>query len=71
MVNDELARSGHLEKVGAGVVGGGSKLQGVIELAEEVFNMPVRVATPQYVSGLIDVIRNHLFDRCRTFDFWE
>ena len=63
MVNDELARSGHLEKVGAGVVltGGGSKLQGVIELAEEVFNMPVRVATPQYVSGLIDVIRNPIY----------
>ena len=63
MVNDELARSGHLEKVGAGVVltGGGSKLQGVIELAEEVFNMPVRVATPQYVSGLVDVIRNPIY----------
>ena len=63
MINDELARSGYLEKVGAGVVltGGGSKLQGVIELAEEVFNMPVRVATPQYVSGLIDVIRNPIY----------
>ena len=63
MVNDELTRSGYLEKIGAGVVltGGGSKLQGAIELAEEVFNMPVRIATPQYVSGLIDVVRNPIY----------
>ena len=63
MVNDEITRSGYLEKIGAGVVltGGGSKLQGVIELAEEVFNMPVRIAIPQHVSGLGDVVRNPIY----------
>jgi len=33
-------------------------MEGVAELAEEIFHMPVRLAVPQYVSGLIDVIRN-------------
>ena len=33
-------------------------MEGVIELAEEVFHMPVRLGVPQYVSGLIDVVRN-------------
>ncbi len=29
-----------------------------MELAEEVFHMPVRLGAPQYVEGLMDVIRN-------------
>lgn len=33
-------------------------MEGVIELAEEVFHMPVRLGVPQNVSGLIDVVRN-------------
>ncbi len=33
-------------------------MEGVIELAEEVFHMPVRLGVPQYVTGLIDVVRN-------------
>ena len=33
-------------------------MEGVIELAEEVFHMPVRLGEPQHVTGLIDVIRN-------------
>ncbi len=33
-------------------------MEGVIELAEEVFHMPVRLGVPQHVSGLVDVVRN-------------
>ena len=29
-----------------------------VELAEEVFHMPVRLGSPQYVEGLMDVVRN-------------
>ena len=60
MVQAELRRSGLEELVAAGIVltGGGSKMEGVVDLAEEMFHMPVRVATPQYVTGLGDVLCN-------------
>lgn len=60
LVRDELRRSGLEESVATGIVltGGTSKMEGAIELAEEVFHMPVRLGVPQYVSGLIDVVSN-------------
>ena len=60
MVQAELRRSGLEELVAAGIVltGGGAKMEGIVELAEELFHMPVRVGVPQYVSGLGDVINN-------------
>jgi cell division protein FtsA len=60
MVQAELRRSGLEELVAAGIVltGGGSKMEGVVELAEEMFHMPVRVAAPQHVTGLGDVLFN-------------
>jgi cell division protein FtsA len=63
LVRSELERSGFLELMGAGVVltGGSSKLEGVIELAEEVFHMPVRLGMPQSVKGLADVVRNPIY----------
>lgn len=36
-------------------------MEGVIDLAEEVFHMPVRLGTPQYVAGLVDVVRNPIY----------
>ena len=43
------------------LTGGGSRMEGVIELAEEVFHMPVRAGVPQYISGLADVVRNPIY----------
>ena len=40
------------------LTGGAAKMEGAVDLAEEVFHMPVRLATPQYVSGLSDVVSN-------------
>jgi len=59
LVHAELRRSG-FEDLAAGVVltGGSSKMEGVVELAEEVFHMPVRLGMPQFVTGLADVVRN-------------
>ena len=56
----ELRRSGFEELVAGGVVmtGGSSKMEGLIELSEEVFHMPVRLGVPQYASGIEDVINN-------------
>ncbi|RKZ97025.1 MAG: cell division protein FtsA, partial [Gammaproteobacteria bacterium] len=51
---------GFEELLAAGVVltGGSSKMEGVIELAEVVFHLPVRLGMPQHVGGLVDVVRN-------------
>jgi cell division protein FtsA len=60
LIRDELRRSGFEELMAAGVIitGGSSKMEGAVELAEEVFHMPVRLGFPRYVDGLIDVVRN-------------
>jgi len=60
LIRDELRRSGFEELIAAGIVitGGSAKMEGAVELAEEVFHMPVRLGSPQYVDGLMDVIRN-------------
>jgi cell division protein FtsA len=63
LVQAELRRSGFEDLVAAGIVltGGSSKMEGVIDLAEEVFHMPVRLGVPQFVSGLVDVVRNPIY----------
>ncbi|PCH85243.1 MAG: cell division protein FtsA [Piscirickettsiaceae bacterium] len=63
LIQAELRRSGFESIVAAGVVltGGSSKVEGLVELAEEVFHMPVRLGCPQYVSGLNDVVRNPIY----------
>lgn len=60
LVREELRRSGFEELVAAGIVltGGSAKMEGAVELAEEVFHMPVRLGVPQHVDGLSDVVRN-------------
>lgn len=60
LIRDELRRSGFENMIAAGIVltGGSAKMEGAVELAEEVFHMPVRLGMPQYVRGLGDVIRN-------------
>lgn len=47
----------------AGVVltGGASKMEGVIELAEEIFHMPVSLGLPRHVQGLKDIVRNPIY----------
>ncbi len=63
LVQNELRRSGFEDLVAGGVVltGGSAKMEGLIELAEDVFHMPVRLGAPQYVSGLADVVRNPIY----------
>jgi cell division protein FtsA len=63
LVQNELRRSGFEDLCAAGVVltGGCSKMEGVIDLAEEVFHVPVRLGMPSNVSGLVDVVRNPIY----------
>lgn len=63
LIQSELRRSGFEDLIAAGIVmtGGSSKMEGVVELSEEIFHMPVRLGSPQYVTGLVDVVRNPIY----------
>ncbi|MBK8970532.1 MAG: cell division protein FtsA [Hahellaceae bacterium] len=63
LIQSELRRSGYEDLIAAGIVltGGTSSMEGVVELAEEVFHMPVRLAVPQKVKGLSDVVNNPMY----------
>src|SRR2546426_3918727 len=60
LVVTELQRSGFEELLSSGIVltGGSALLQGITELGEEVFHLPVRVGIPLYKGGLADVVRS-------------
>lgn len=63
LVQAELRRSGFEDMIPAGIVltGGTSKMEGVVELAEEIFHMPVRIGVPTRVKGLTDIVRNPIY----------
>lgn len=63
LIQTELRRSGFEEMVAAGIVltGGAAKMEGVTELAEEVFHMPVRLGTPQNITGIPEVVQNPIY----------
>ena len=60
MVQAELRRSGFEELMRSGIVitGGSAAMQGMVELGEEVFHMPVRLGLPRYEGGLSAVMYN-------------
>lgn len=60
MILDELRRSGYDSRIGAGIVltGGSSSMQGMVELAEEIFHMPVRIGAPREIGGLKGEVEN-------------
>lgn len=59
----EIQRAGMENLITAGVVvtGGGVLLDGVVEVAEAVFNVPARKGVPQGVSGMVDVMNNPVY----------
>ena len=52
------------------LTGGGARLAGVAELARDVLEMPVRVATPQGVGGLMDQLNNPAFSTSLGLLLW-
>lgn len=58
LVQSELRRSGFEDLIPAGIVltGGSAMMEGAVELAEEIFHAPVRLAIPTGVTGMSDVI---------------
>lgn len=63
LIMNELRRSGFEQLIPAGIVltGGSSRMEGVPELAEEIFHAPVRLGIPKNISGLQDVVKNPIY----------
>ncbi|MDO6562891.1 cell division protein FtsA [Amphritea sp. 1_MG-2023] len=63
LVQAELRRSGFEDLVAAGIVltGGTAKMEGAVELAEEIFHMPVRLALPKGVRGMGDILNSPIY----------
>ena len=66
LIQAELRRSGFEDLMAAGIVltGGSSKMEGVVELAEEVFHMPVSLGMPRSIVGHDDIVRNPIYATC-------
>jgi cell division protein FtsA len=63
LVQSEIRRSGFEDMLAGGIVltGGTSKMEGVVELAEEIFHMPVRIGSPAGVQGMADIVKNPIY----------
>lgn len=63
LIKGELQRGGYEDVIASGIVltGGSSQLEGVVELAERVFEMPVNIGTPKNVAGLKDIVSNPIY----------
>jgi cell division protein FtsA len=63
LVNREIVKSGLEDMIASGVVitGGSTILEGMPELAEQIFNLPVRRGLPQRIGGLIDVVNSPVY----------
>ncbi|HCM47466.1 MAG TPA: cell division protein FtsA [Colwellia sp.] len=60
LIQDEIRESGLEDQIAAGYVltGGTAKMEGVLEFAEEIFQMPVRIANPLVVQGLKEYVND-------------
>ena len=65
MVNQNICSSGYRNRINSGMVltGGTSLLANIIEMAEQIFDMPVRMACPQGIGGRVEDVRS---PRCTT-----
>lgn len=63
LIQSEIRRSGFEELIAAGLVltGGCARMEGAVELAEEIFHMPVRLAVPDGIRGMETLLHNPIY----------
>jgi len=63
LIQAEIRRSGFEDLIPSGIVltGGTAKMEGAVDLAEEIFHSPVRLASPQNVTGMSDFVKNPVY----------
>ncbi len=62
-VQDEIRKNGFEETISAGIVltGGSSRIEGIIDLAEEIFHLPVRQGLPNYGGSYSEIVCNPIY----------
>ncbi|MBU0701307.1 cell division protein FtsA [bacterium] len=63
LINQEIRMTGYENMIASGIVltGGAAMLNGSAELAEKIFDLPVRIGVPKGVAGLSDVISSPVY----------
>ncbi|MBI2571053.1 MAG: cell division protein FtsA [Candidatus Schekmanbacteria bacterium] len=63
LADNEIRRTGYRDLIASGVVvtGGASLLEGLPEMAEQIFGLPVHRGYPRGVGGLTDVVASPVF----------
>src|SRR5262249_31129891 len=63
LVWDDIRRAGHEKSLNSGIVltGGGAILDGMPEIAEQIFDLPIRRGCPTHVGGLADHVNSPTF----------
>lgn len=63
LVQREIITSGYESLIASGIVltGGSALLEGITDLAEQIFNLPVRRGYPREVGGLTDIVKNPIY----------
>nr|HID59903.1 cell division protein FtsA [Desulfobacterales bacterium] len=63
LVNREIYRADMEDMINSGVVitGGSSLLEGVIDIAESIFNLPTRMGKPSGIGGLVDIVNSPMY----------
>jgi len=63
LLQEEIARAGYESSLTSGIVvtGGGALLEGVPEIAEQIFDLPVRRGNPERVGGLVDGVNSPIY----------
>ena len=63
LVRREIIKSGYDQQIPSGVVltGGSNIMEGMVEVAERVFELPVRRGVPLGVGGLVDIVNSPMY----------
>jgi len=63
LVHGEIVRSGYANLIGSGIVltGGTAIMEGMPEIAEQIFNLPVRRGYPMGIAGLVDLVNSPMY----------
>jgi cell division protein FtsA len=63
LVHNEVARTGYGNLIASGMIltGGSAIMEGMPELAEQIFNIPVRRGTPIGIGGLVDLVNSPMY----------
>lgn len=71
-VREDLEQAGFVDYLPGGIVltGGGSRLKGMVEVAERVLEMPAAVGEPKAVAGLVEVVRHPRYATATGLVLW-